>query len=242
MFFDYYYILWVLPAVIFAIWASARVSTTFQKYSAQLSHLGLSGSQAARKVLDASGVYQTKIEKTGGSLTDHYDPRTNIIRLSDSVCDRTSTAAIGVAAHEAGHAIQYAQGYLPIKIRNAIIPVTNIGSRLALPLILIGLLFAGEGGGLGNLAYLGVLCFGLSTLFQLITLPVEFDASRRALRALESTHILTGQGKCLRQQLSPMWRLWLCLLPSFSGCWLLSTGEMGEDDITYTCNGRNHML
>ena len=184
MFFDYYYILWVLPAVIFAIWASARVSTTFQKYSAQLSHLGLSGSQAARKVLDASGVYQTKIEKTGGSLTDHYDPRTNIIRLSDSVCDRTSTAAIGVAAHEAGHAIQYAQGYLPIKIRNAIIPVTNIGSRLALPLILIGLLFAGEGGGLGNLAYLGVL---------LITLPVEFDASRRALRALESTHILTGE-------------------------------------------------
>ena len=182
MFFDYYYILWVLPAVIFAIWASARVSTTFQKYSAQLSHLGLSGSQAARKVLDASGVYQTKIEKTGGSLTDHYDPRTNIIRLSDSVCDRTSTAAIGVAAHD-----------LPIKIRNAIIPVTNIGSRLAIPLILIGLLFAGEGGGLGNLAYLGVLCFGLSTLFQLITLPVEFDASRRALRALESTHILTGE-------------------------------------------------
>ena len=191
MFFDYYYILWVLPAVIFAIWASARVSTTFQKYSAQLSHLGLSGSQAARKVLEASGVYQVKIEKTGGSLTDHYDPRTNIIRLSDSVCDRTSTAAIGVAAHEAGHAIQYAQGYLPIKIRNAIIPVTNIGSRLAIPLILIGLLFAGEG--LGNLAYLGVLCFGLSTLFQLLTLPVEFDASRRALRALESTHILTGE-------------------------------------------------
>ena len=131
MFFDYYYIFWVLPAVIFAIWASARVSATFQKYSAQLSHLGLSGSQAARKVLEAAGVYQVQIEKTGGSLTDHYDPRTNIIRLSDSVCDRTSTAAIGVAAHEAGHAIQYAQGYLPIKIRNAIIPVTNIGSRLA---------------------------------------------------------------------------------------------------------------
>ena len=136
-----------------------------------------------------SGSYR----KDRGSLTDHYDPRTNIIRLSDSVCDRTSTAAIGVAAHEAGHAIQYAQGYLPIKIRNAIIPVTNIGSRLAIPLILIGLLFAGEGGGLGNLAYLGVLCFGLSTLFQLITLPVEFDASRRALHALENTHILTGE-------------------------------------------------
>lgn len=191
MFFDYYYIFWVLPAVIFAIWAGARVSATFQKYSAQLSHLGLSGSQAARKVLEAAGVYQVQIEKTGGSLTDHYDPRTNIIRLSDSVCDRTSTAAIGVAAHEAGHAIQYAQSYLPIKIRNAIIPVTNIGSRLAIPLILIGLLFAGEG--LGNLAYLGVFCFGLSTLFQLITLPVEFDASRRALRALENTHILTGE-------------------------------------------------
>lgn len=193
MFFDYYYILWVLPAVIFSIWASARVNATFQKYSSQFSSLGLSGSQAARKVLEAEGVYQVQIEKTGGSLTDHYDPRTNIIRLSDSVCDRTSTAAIGVAAHEAGHAIQYARGYLPIKIRNAIIPVTNIGSRLALPLILIGLLFAGEGTGLGNLAYLGVLCFGLSTLFQLITLPVEFDASRRALRAIESTHILTEE-------------------------------------------------
>lgn len=190
MFFDYYYILWVLPAVIFAIWASARVSSTFQKYSSQLSRAGLTGSQAARKVLEAAGAYRVKIEKTGGNLTDHFDPRTNIIRLSEGVCDRTSTAAIGVAAHEAGHAIQYARGYLPIKIRNAIIPVTNIGSRLALPLILIGLLFAGQGSEMGNLAYLGVLCFGLSTLFQLITLPVEFDASRRALRALESAHIL----------------------------------------------------
>lgn len=191
MFFDYYYILWVLPAVIFAVWASARVSAAFQKYSSQLSRSGLTGSQAARKVLEAGGIYQARIERTGGSLTDHYDPRRNIIRLSAPVFDQTSTAAIGVAAHEAGHAIQYAQGYLPIRIRNAIIPVTNLGSRLALPLILIGLLFAGEG--LGNLAYLGVLCFSLSALFQLITLPVEFDASRRALRAIESTHILTGE-------------------------------------------------
>lgn len=193
MFFDYYYILWVLPAVIFAIWASARVSSTFQKYSSQISRSGLSGSQAARRVLEAEEVYQVQIERTGGSLTDHYDPRTNVIRLSDSVCDQTSTAAIGVAAHEAGHAIQYARGYLPIKIRNAIIPVTNIGSRLALPLILIGLLFAGQGSEMGKLAYLGVFCFGLSTLFQVITLPVEFDASRRALRAIENAHILTEE-------------------------------------------------
>ena len=190
MFFDYYYILWVLPAVILAIWASARVSSTFQKYSSQLSRTGLTGSQAARKVLGAAGAYRVKIEKTGGNLTDHFDPRTNIIRLSEGVCDRTSTAAIGVAAHEAGHAIQYARDYLPIKIRNAIIPVTNIGSRLALPLILIGLLFAGQGSEMGNLAYLGVLCFGLSTLFQLITLPVEFDASRRALLMLTDYGIL----------------------------------------------------
>ena len=126
-----------------------------------------------------------------GNLTDHYDARSNVIRLSDSVYSQTSTAAIGVAAHEAGHAIQHAQGYVPIKLRNAIIPITNLGSKLAMPLILVGLLFAGTGSAMGELAYLGVACFGLSTLFQLLTLPTEFDASRRALRAIEGCNILT---------------------------------------------------
>ena len=129
-------------------------------------------------MLDANGLYHVRIERVNGSLTDHYDPRSNVIRLSDSVYSQTSTAAIGVAAHEAGHAIQYAQHYIPIRLRNAIIPITNLGSKLAMPLILIGLLFAGTGSSMGMLAYVGVACFGFSTLFQLFTLPTEFDASR----------------------------------------------------------------
>ena len=145
--------------------------------------------------------YSFRFWRVSGSLTDHYDPRNNVIRLSDSVYHQTSTAAIGVAAHEAGHAIQYAQNYAPIRLRNAIIPVTNLGSKLAMPLILIGLLFAGSGSSMGTLAYVGVACFGLSTLFQLFTLPTEFDASRRAIRAIETCGILTsdeiyGSKKC----------------------------------------------
>src|SRR5699024_2367559 len=137
---------------------------------------------AARMVLDANGLHQVRIERVAGNLTDHYDPRTNVIRLSDSVYDNASTAAIGVAAHEAGHAIQYATHYLPIKLRAAITPITNIGSKLAMPLILIGLLFIS--GDLGvQLAYAGIACFGLSTVFQLVTLPTEFNASHRALAA-----------------------------------------------------------
>ena len=189
MFFDYYYLVLVLPAVIFAMWASSRVNGTFRKYSQQRSRRRLTGADAARLVLDANGLRNVRIERIGGNLTDHYDPRTNVIRLSDSVYNDTSTAAIGVAAHEAGHAIQYAVGYAPIKLRAAIIPITNIGSKLALPLILIGLLFIS--GELGvQLAYAGIACFALSTVFQLVTLPTEFNASRRALSALESGHLL----------------------------------------------------
>ena len=147
------------------------------------------GADAARLVLDANGLHHVRIERVAGNLTDHYDPRSNVIRLSDSVYDNPSTAAIGVAAHEAGHAIQYAVHYVPIKLRAAIIPITNIGSKLALPLILIGLLFVS--GDLGvQLAYAGIACFGLSTVFQLLTLPTEFNASRRALAALEQGHLL----------------------------------------------------
>lgn len=191
MFIDYSYIVYVLPAVIFAMWASSHVNNTFRRYSTQYSMRNMTGFDAARRVLDANGLYNVRIERIHGNLTDHYDPRANVIRLSDTVYGQTSTAAIGVAAHEAGHAIQYAQGYAPIKLRNAIIPVTNIGSRLAMPLIIIGLLFAGRNAGMSNLAYLGVACFALSTLFQLFTLPTEFDASKRALRAIENCGILS---------------------------------------------------
>lgn len=189
MFFDVYYLVLVLPAVILAMWASSRVNSTFRKYSQQLSMRRLTGADAARMVLDANGLYHVRIERVAGNLTDHYDPRSNVIRLSDSVYGSTSTAAIGVAAHEAGHAIQYAVHYAPIKLRAAIIPITNIGSKLAMPLILIGLLFVS--GDLGvQLAYAGIACFGLSTLFQLVTLPTEFNASHRALAALEQGHLL----------------------------------------------------
>ena len=141
MFFDVYYLVLVLPAVFLAMWASARVNSTFRKYSQQYSRRNLTGADAARLVLDANGLHNVRIERVAGNLTDHYDPRTNVIRLSDSVYGSTSTAAIGVAAHEAGHAIQYAVHYVPIKLRAAIIPATRIGSMLAIPLILIGLLF-----------------------------------------------------------------------------------------------------
>lgn len=190
MFFDVYYLVLVLPAVIFAMWASSRVNRTFRTYSQQLSSRHLTGADAARRVLDANGLHHVRIERVSGNLTDHYDPRTNVIRLSDSVYDNASTAAIGVAAHEAGHAIQYAVHYAPIKLRAAIIPITNFGSMLAMPLILIGLLFVS--GDLGvQLAYAGIGCFALSTLFQLVTLPTEFNASRRALAALEQGHLLS---------------------------------------------------
>lgn len=192
MYIDYSYMVYVLPAVLFAMWASSHVNSTFRRYSNQYSMRNMTGYDAARRVLDANGLYNVRIERVGGNLTDHYDPRNNVIRLSDNVYGQTSTAAIGVAAHEAGHAIQYAQGYVPIKVRNAIIPATNLGSKLAMPLILVGLLFAGNGSAMGNLAYVGVACFGLSALFQLFTLPTEFNASRRALAAIEGCGILTG--------------------------------------------------
>ena len=189
--FDMTYLILVLPFVILSLWASSNVNSTFRKYSQQLSRRHISGAQAAQRVLTANGVTGVRIERVRGNLTDHFDPRTNVIRLSDSVYDSTSTAAIGVACHEAGHAVQYAQHYAPIKLRAAIIPVTNIGSKLAMPLILLGVLFSAFGYMSYSLVYLGIACFGLSLLFQLVTLPVEFNASRRAMEAIESAGILT---------------------------------------------------
>lgn len=191
--FDWTYIVLVLPCVLLSLWASSNVNSTFKKYSRQLSSRRITGAEAARRVLAANGVYGVRIDRVSGSLTDHFDPRTNVIRLSDSVYDNPSTAAIGVAAHEAGHAVQYAQGYGPIKLRAAIIPVTNIGSKLAMPLILIGLLLSFMENFSFFFVYLGIACFGLSLVFQLVTLPVEFNASRRAMVALEEGGILTDE-------------------------------------------------
>ena len=189
--FDLTYIVLVLPCVILAMIASANVNSTFRRYSEMLSIRRITGAQAAQRVLSANGVSGVKIERVSGNLTDHYDPKANIIRLSDKVYDATSVAAIGVACHEAGHAVQYAQHYAPIKLRAAIIPITNIGSRLAMPLILLGLLFSfGETVSYG-FVYAGIACFGLSLVFQLVTLPVEFNASRRAMQAIEYSELLT---------------------------------------------------
>ena len=189
--FDMTYIILVLPFVILALWANSNVNSTFEKYSRQMSMRRITGAQAAQRVLASNGVSGVRIERVNGNLTDHYDPRTNVIRLSDSVYSSTSTAAIGVACHEAGHAVQYAQHYAPIKLRAAIIPVTNIGSKLAMPLILLGILFSAFADMSYTLVYLGIACFGLSLVFQLVTLPVEFNASRRAMEAIESAGILT---------------------------------------------------
>lgn len=194
---DIYYIILVLPAFIFAMWAQAKVNSTFNRYSKMAASRGMTGAMAAEMVLRANGVFGVGIEHIRGSLTDHYDPRTNVIRLSDTVHSATSVAAIGVAAHEAGHAVQYAEGYGLIKIRQMIIPVTQIGSSLSMPMILLGLLFNSN-----SLINIGILFFGLATLFQLVTLPVEFNASKRAMMALEQGNMLydeelTGARKTL---------------------------------------------
>ena len=191
--FDWTYVVLVLPCVILAMVASANVNSTFKRYSKELSRRHLTGAEAAQRVLSANGVSGVRFERVSGSLTDHYDPRSNVIRLSDDVFGSTSIAAIGVACHEAGHAVQYAKGYAPIKLRAAIIPVTNFGSRLAMPLILLGLLFSAGSYFGDTMVYLGIACFGLSVLFQLVTLPVEFNASRRALQAIESNELLTEE-------------------------------------------------
>lgn len=191
--FDMTYVYLVLPCILLSLWASANVNSTFKKYSTQYSQRRLTGAEAAQRVLSANGVTGVRIERVSGNLTDHYDPRTNVIRLSDGVYNSTSTAAIGVACHEAGHAVQYATAYAPIKLRAAIIPVTNLGSKLAMPLIILGLLswsfsYLGD-----TLIYLGVACFGLSLVFQLVTLPVEFNASHRALQTINSAELLTQE-------------------------------------------------
>lgn len=192
---DWTYIILVLPAVIFSIWASVNVNSTFEKYSKMKSHYGITGAMAARRLLDENGLGHVKIERVGGNLTDHFDPRANVIRLSQSTYDNTSPAAIGVAMHEAGHAVQYATNYRPIKFRQILIPITNIGSRLAIPLILVGTFLSYVGNYFSYIALAGVVLYGFCVLFQLVTLPVEFNASRRAVKALENTYMVTDEEK-----------------------------------------------
>lgn len=191
--FDWTYVIIVLPCLILAMWASANVNSTFKRYSSQHSMRGITGAEAAQRVLSANGVSGVRIERVSGNLTDHYDPKANVIRLSDNVYGNTSTAAIGVACHEAGHAVQYAHNYQPIKLRAAIVPITNFGSKLAMPLILLGLLLSFLGSFSYTMVYAGIACFGLSVIFQLVTLPVEFNASHRALQAIEQGGLLTDE-------------------------------------------------
>lgn len=175
----------IVPAIIFSLIAQIKVSSTFQKYSSVQNKHGNNAYEAARKILDASGLYGVSIERTAGNLTDHYDPSANVIRLSDSVYSSTSVAAIGVAAHEVGHAIQHSEGYAPIKIRNILVPVTRFGSFLSMPLVLLGLVFSVQ-----FLISLGIFLFTGIVLFQAVTLPVEYNASSRALKTLDSNLIL----------------------------------------------------
>ncbi len=191
--YDWTYLVLVLPFMILALLASAGVNSTFKKYSKQFSQRKITGAQAAQQVLWANGVHGVFIQRVSGNLTDHYDPKSNVIRLSDSVHDSTSTAAIGVACHEAGHAVQYAENYAPIKLRAAIIPITNIGSTIAMPLILLGLVLTFLGTMSDIFVNIGIICFSFSVIFQLVTLPVEFNASRRAIQAISQNGILNSE-------------------------------------------------
>lgn len=189
MIYPYYYdptYILVLIGLVISMWASARVNTTYQKYSRVRSHSGLTGAEAARRILNGAGIYDVRVEHVRGNLTDHYDPKARVLRLSDSVYGASSVAAIGVAAHECGHAIQDEESYAPLRIRSALVPVANFGTKAAVPIILLGVVI----GSFYPLVQIGLLCFALGTLFQIVTLPVEFNASSRAVRILGESHML----------------------------------------------------
>lgn len=178
----------VIAGVLICLAASARMRSTFNRYSRVRSRSGLTGMQAAQEILRRAGIYDVRVERVAGNLTDHYDPRSKVLRLSDSTYHSTSLAAVGVAAHECGHAMQHAQGYAPLKIRGSLVPLANMGSTLAWPLIIIGLIFTGRSSEM--FLNLGILAFSLAVLFQIVTLPVEFNASNRAIRILASSGIM----------------------------------------------------
>lgn len=185
---DNIYVLLLIPVLILSFWAQVQVSGNFKKYSRASNRRRLTGAQAAEAVLRAHGVYDVRITATRGELTDHYDPRDNTIYLSQPVYGAATVAAVGVAAHEAGHAVQYAVGYAPIRLRSAIVPLTNLGSRCSFILLFIGMLLYSQ-----SLFLVGILLFSLTTFFQLVTLPVEFNASRRALETIEGQGLLDGE-------------------------------------------------
>ncbi len=205
-FYGYFeYLLWMLPAIIISAIAQAKVKSTYSRFSKISNRMGLTGAEAVRKVLSAAGVTNVTITTIGGNLTDHFDPRTNTIRLSDGVHSRSTVAAVAIAAHECGHAIQHAEGYVPNKIRSFLVPVTNFASRIGWILILIGFAFSGVSyyyystpttysSPVGDLLVtVGIILYSTSLLFTLITLPVEFNASKRALKIIESTNMLHGE-------------------------------------------------
>lgn len=181
------YIILLILMITLPLIASANVKSTFSKYSKVKNSRGLTGEQVARAILDSNGLYNVRVEHIAGELTDHYDPSANVVRLSDSVFDKTTVSAVGVAAHECGHACQHAEEYTPIKIRTALVPVTNLCSKLWYFVFLLGIVFFEA---FPQLVYIGIFMFAAVVLFQLVTLPVEFDASGRALKTLESDQIL----------------------------------------------------
>ena len=187
-YYDPTYILVFIGAVL-SLWASSKVKSTYNKYSKVRSQSGLTGAEAAERILRGAGIYDVRIEHISGDLTDHYDPRAKVLRLSDSVYNSISVAAIGVAAHECGHAIQDDTSYAPLRFRNAFVPVANLGTKMAMPILMLGLLLTAS----DILIKIGLLCFACGTLFQLVTLPVEFNASARAMDILGNTHILSGE-------------------------------------------------
>ena len=190
MYFDPTYFL-VLIGVVLSLLASGRVKSTFSKYANVRNSRGITGAEAAEQVLRRAGIYDVRVERVGGNLTDHYDPRTKVLRLSDSVYGQTSVAAVGVAAHECGHAIQHAKGYAPLKLRSTLVPIANFGSKIAWPLIIFGLFIRGESSAL--LINIGIIAFLAAVVFQLITLPVEFNASNRAIRMIADSGMMQGQ-------------------------------------------------
>lgn len=189
-YFDPTYIFVILGVIICSV-ASMRVKSTFAKFSGMRNHLGMTGAQAAERVLHGAGIYDVRIERTSGHLTDHYDPRNKVLRLSDSTYGQCSVAAVGVAAHECGHAIQHAKGYAPLQLRSALVPIANFGSAISWPLIVLGLFINGKSSIL--CINIGILAFSLAVLFQLVTLPVEYNASGRAVRILAETGMMQGE-------------------------------------------------
>lgn len=197
-YFDYYYLILVVPALLLALWAQVQVKTTYRKYSRVPNSRGMTGAYAAQAVLNFYGITDVRIEQVSGNLTDHYDPRSKVIRLSDGVYNSSTVAAVGIACHEAGHAAQHAEGYVPNKVRTAIIPFCNFGSRYGILIAVIGMALAA----LSNMSaigeimvYVGLALYGLVAVFQLVTLPVEFNASRRAMAVIESDSVLYDENE-----------------------------------------------